>query len=124
MRSVRVFAVLITVFFCVGITSGNPVEGEKTRLRQPDGTMVTGFVYGDEFHHRIESEEGYTLIKNTRTGFIEYALLEGGRLVPSGHIAGRHSSVRLREWGLRKHLSDRAFRIAEMRRLSPDIFHD
>ncbi|MFH1944886.1 MAG: immune inhibitor A domain-containing protein [Acidobacteriota bacterium] len=124
MRSFRICAAVIMVLLCGRIIFGNPVEGEKIQLRQPDGILITGFVFGDEFHHRIESEEGYTLIKNNRNGFIEYALLEAGRLVPSGIIAGRHSSARLREWGLRKHLSDRSFRIAELRRLSPDIFHE
>ena len=53
----------------------NPVWGERIVLAQPDGTLVEGFIFGDEFHVRIESKEGYTLIRNTDTGKIEYAVL-------------------------------------------------
>lgn len=103
---------------------GNPVFGEKIILTQLDGTKIIGYIYGDEFHHRIETEEGYTIILNQQTGWIEYALLENKRLVPSGIIVGVVSPSYLESINFPKHLSDRAFRIAEIREKSPEILHE
>ncbi|MCX7974090.1 MAG: hypothetical protein N3B16_06250 [Candidatus Aminicenantes bacterium] len=111
--------------FLLGLNlDGHPVWGERIELRQPDGTIVVGFIYGDEYHRRVEDAAGYTLIKNERTGWIEYALLEGNRLVPSGLIAGRVSESVLRKRGIRKHLSDRFWVIQQLRQLQPEIFHE
>ncbi len=102
----------------------NPVRGERIVLSQPDGTLLEGFVFGDEFHVRIESKEGYTLIKNTKTGQIEYAVLSENRLIPSGLVVGAVRPNHLQRINLPKHLSDRAFRIAEKRRQDPLSLHD
>lgn len=103
---------------------GHPVWGERIELRQPDGTIIIGFIYGDEYHHRIEDAKGYTLIRNERTGWIEYAILEGHRLVPSGLIAGRTAESVLQKRGIKKHLSDRIWVIQELKQLQPEIFHE
>ncbi len=95
-------------FFCGGLSLyGHPVWGERIELRQPDGSIVIGFIYGDEYHRRVETVEGYTILRNERTGWIEYATLEGQRLVPSGLIVGRVSESLLQKRGIKKHLSDR-----------------
>ena len=106
------------------MTFSHPVEGERIVLKQPDGTSVVGFIYGDEYYRRIETEEGYTVIFNEQTGYIEYAFKEDGRLVPSGLVVGQVRTQRLETLKIRKHLSGRAEKIAELRRTQPDIFHD
>jgi M6 family metalloprotease-like protein len=103
---------------------GDPVWGERIILTQPDGTLIEGFIYGDEYFHRIESKEGYTLILNEQTGTVEYAILLDNRLVPSGLIAGVVSSFDLERVHFPKHLSDRKYRIAEIRRKTPQNLHD
>jgi len=103
---------------------GHPVWGERIELRQPDGSMVVGFIFGDEYHRRVETAEGYTIIKNEKTGWIEYAVLAGQRLVPSGMVVGRVPVSELTKRGLEKHLSDRFWVVAEMRRTQPEIWHE
>lgn len=102
----------------------HPVWGEKLLLRQPDGTLVSGFIFGDEYHRRVETAEGYTIIRNEATGWLEFARLEGNRLVPSGLVVGRVDSSRLAAAGITKHLSDRAWVMEEIRRLNPEFLHD
>ena len=102
----------------------NPVWGERIVLAQPDGTLVEGFIFGDEFHVRIESKEGYTLIRNTDTGKIEYAVLFENRLIPAGLVVGSVRPDHLQRIKFPKHLSDRAFRIVDKRRQSPRDLHD
>jgi len=43
-------------------------------LRQPDGSEVTVRVWGDEYYQRVESLDGYTLIRN-QNNWICYAIL-------------------------------------------------
>ena len=102
----------------------DPVWGERIVLSQPDGTLFEAFVFGDEFHVRIESKEGYTLIRNTETGNIEYAVLSGDRLIPSGYVVGSLRPRYLQRINFPQHLSDRSFRIAEKRQHIPLDFHD
>ena len=103
---------------------GNAVWGEKIVLTQPNGTKIVGYIYGDEFHRRIETKQGYTMILNEETGAIEYALLENNRLVPSGMVVGEVKPFYLEQINFPKHLSDRKFKIDEIRRKSPERLHD
>ncbi len=103
---------------------GHPVWGEKIILTQPNGTKIVGYIYGDEFHRRIETKQGYTMILNEETGTIEYAVLENNKLVPSGMVVGEVKPFYLEQINLPKHLSDRKFKIAEIRRKSPEKLHD
>ncbi len=119
-----VFFFLILFPFLHSPLSANPVWGERIVLTQPDGTLIEGFIFGDEFHVRIESREGYTLIRNDKTGQIEYAMLLGDRLIPSGLVVGVVRPIRLQRISFPKHLSDRAYRIAEKRRQNPLDLHD
>ncbi len=114
---------LLTLFLHSPL-SGIPVWGERIVLFQPDGTLIEGFIFGDEFHLRIESKEGYTLIRNENTGQIEYAFLLENRLFPSGLAVGAVRPIYLQRIGFPKHLSDRAYRIAEKRRQNPLDLHD
>ena len=52
-----------------------PVFGEKFSLVQPDGTYVDVKIYGDEFYQRVESLDGYTLVRDPLTEYICYAKL-------------------------------------------------
>lgn len=120
-----IFCVLfLLTLFLDSPLSGNPVWRERIVLTQPDGTLFEGFIFGDEFHVRIESKEGYTLIRNENTGQIEYALLLENRLIPSGLAVGAVRPIYLQRIGFPKHLSDRAYRIAEKRRQNPLDLHD
>ena len=48
-------------------------EGEICILKQPDNSYVQVRVWGDEFYQRVESLDGYTLIRDPLTRWICYA---------------------------------------------------
>ncbi|MEZ4387611.1 MAG: M6 family metalloprotease domain-containing protein [Candidatus Krumholzibacteriia bacterium] len=70
--------------------ANHPFNGEEMFLKQPDGTRVQVTVYGDEWYARIESPDGYTLVRDAATGVICYARLssEGQQLVSTGVRVG------------------------------------
>ena len=63
-----------------------PHNGDPFPLRQPDGVTVDVLVWGDEFYQRIESLDGYTLIRDPDSGVIVYAELsaDGTQLIYIG----------------------------------------
>jgi len=64
------------------------VENAPITLTQPDGQVLTVFLTGDEFHHRVYDKAGYTIVKDPASGFYVYAAKEQGRLVPGALVAG------------------------------------
>ncbi len=70
----------ITVLPALGLlmalsASACPVAGEMQRLRQPDGERVSVRVWGDECYQRVESPDGFPLIRDPKNGVICYARL-------------------------------------------------
>jgi len=122
--SVALSSFLFLFFSLPSPQYGNPVYGEKIILIQPNGIEIAGYIYGDEFQRRIETEEGYTIILNEQTGMIEYAIMKNKKLEPSGMIVGIVSPSYLEKINFPKHLSDRAYRIAEIRKKSPELLHE
>lgn len=61
------------------------VEGQPVTITQPNSTTVQVFMFGDEFHHRLETAGGYTTVQD-KSGWYCYAQLafSGTRLVSSG----------------------------------------
>jgi hypothetical protein len=121
---IKVLFILLSAPLLFSPLFGNAVWGEKIILTQPNGINIVGYIYGDEFHHRIETKQGYTMILNEETGTIEYAVLENNKLVPSGLVVGVIKPFYLEQINFPKHLSDRKFKIAEIRRKSPERLHD
>ena len=52
-----------------------PNNGDIFKLKQPDGSYVEVKVWGDEFYQRVESLDGYTLVRDPQTRLICYAEL-------------------------------------------------
>ena len=63
-----------------------PASPDPIKILQPDGSVISARMCGDEFQGWVETEAGYTIIKNTKTGIWEYGLLDGrtGQIQPSG----------------------------------------
>ncbi|MBN1575728.1 MAG: M6 family metalloprotease domain-containing protein [Chitinispirillaceae bacterium] len=74
---------LSTALFFNGIAA--PHNGEQFELSQPDGSTVPVVVWGDEFYQRVETPDGFTLIRNNETGWICYAKLapDSSELIPT-----------------------------------------
>ncbi len=86
----RLFASIMgasVVMFLFSISLyAHPMNGEKFQFKQPDGTRVAVKVFGDEYYQRVESEDGYTLIRNKK-GNICYAKLDSsGRLEATNRV--------------------------------------
>ena len=89
-----------------------PYFGVEFQFDQPDGTSVPVRVYGDEFYQRVESLDGYTLIRNDQTSWIEYAILsaDGNQFLPSGirytnsAISKSTHSQQFRQLSIQKHI--------------------
>ena len=80
-------------------------------MPQPDGTMVSIGLMGDEFYHFNITEDGYTVMLNDR-GAYEYAQLDGKTLKPSGVLAHNYADRTTQEIMLlantAKNLTDQA----------------
>lgn len=124
MKRTRCVVSLLFFFSIFNFSFSHPVDGEKIILKQPDGKSIIAYIYGDEYCRRIETEEGYTIVPNEKTGYIEFAVKKEGRLIPSGLVVGRIRTQSLGRLEIKKHLSERSERIAELRRIQPEIFHD
>ncbi|KNY30306.1 M6 family metalloprotease domain-containing protein [Pseudobacteroides cellulosolvens] len=68
--------------------SAAPYSGDLFNLIQPDGSFVSVKVFGDEFYQKVESIDGYTLIRDPKTNWICYADLnsEGTEFVSTGVV--------------------------------------
>ena len=72
-----------------------PANPEPIELTQPDGTKITVRLYGDEFYNWFEDVDGYTVIKDTETGYWKYAEKNSsGDLVPSQEVVGETKSLK------------------------------
>ena len=86
----KLLTLLITIFSLVFASmnvSAAWLEKHPITVTQPDGTTIGLFVTGDEFHHRVHDEKGYTLLKNSE-GWVVYAALLNDSLVPTNYIFG------------------------------------
>lgn len=64
------------ILFCLPkFLRADVVRGEIFSIKQPDGSRVEVKIWGDEFYQRVESLDGYTLIRNRQTQWICYAQL-------------------------------------------------
>jgi hypothetical protein len=46
------------------------IENRPTELWQPDGTVIKAYVTGDAYHRRFHDKDGFTMIRDDRTGII------------------------------------------------------
>jgi len=84
----------IMLFLCQAITViASPAYPYLIQMKQPDGSSVSVYLKGDEKIHRMESEDGYSLLyDNNRT--IVYAIAgEKGDMIPSS-VSARNVSLR------------------------------
>ncbi len=74
------------------------------QMKQPDGTPVNLYLYGDEFYNWFEDTDGYTVIQDTQTKAWSYAQQNDfGELEPSKNLVGK---VRPTDLNIKKSLKD------------------
>lgn len=83
------FKILIFILTLSGVRQeirAIPAYPFAVTIQQPDGSYITLRQYGDEFTNYITTEDGYTVVKNSRDFYV-YAQLENGQLSPSSYVA-------------------------------------
>jgi len=97
------FVLLLSAVIVPRSAHGAPYRGAVFSLEQPDGSRVDVKVWGDEYYQRVESLDGYTLVRDPQTGEICYADLaaDGAELVSTGVRLGSRDPGDL---GLARHL--------------------
>lgn len=80
-----------------------PYLGQEFTFYNPDGSTVSVRGWGNQFAAVFEALDGYTVVKDPESGFLEYAVLSPDKqsLVPTGTRAGSDAPERL---GLPQHL--------------------
>ena len=63
-----------------------PAHSNRMKVKQPDGSLVTIQLHGDEWLHFNTTGDGYTVVKN-QNGYYVYAEVENGLLKPTTLIA-------------------------------------
>ncbi len=85
---VSALALIATFISFASSAKGMPASPHPYTVRQPDGTLVSVYVRGDEFFHWEEDAAGYTLVRD-RDGVLVYAALDAqGNLAPTKIKAG------------------------------------
>jgi hypothetical protein len=80
--------------FVVPNVYADPAPPDLHTLQQPDGTKFQARLWGDEWVHGWETPDGYTILKDLKTGIWFYAE-QGpqGNLVATGAVVGRDQPV-------------------------------
>lgn len=84
-RALFAFIIVACMFISTSAWSA-PASPFPIISEQPDGSSVEVFRRGDEFVNWVETPEGYPLVKNTATGFWEYAYVSENTFTPSGTV--------------------------------------
>lgn len=82
----RLSLTTLTLCACAAAALAVPAKQGLLNYPQPDGTTVSISLYGDEHSHRYETADGYQLLPGAG-GALEYARLDGSRLVSTGIVA-------------------------------------
>ena len=67
--------------------SAIPADPQLKQVRQPDGSVLTIRIWGDEWHNMVLTSDGVPLYRNKLSGAFEYARLSGDTLAGSGIVA-------------------------------------
>ncbi|MBP1662986.1 MAG: family metalloprotease domain protein, partial [Bacteroidetes bacterium] len=103
MKKFLFLVILVTVLFSKAYAV--PAYPGPIKYTQPDGSVITVQLKGDERVHWAESSDGYTLLSNGKNGW-EYAVADqSGDIKASGILAREVSKRTLQELQFLKGLS-------------------
>jgi M6 family metalloprotease-like protein len=89
MRRITKICMLLSmaVTLCASSAYAIPADTRPKKVVQPDGTVLTVVMSGDEHRHLSFTEDGFPLFYNSRTKTFEYARLSGNSVAGSGITA-------------------------------------
>jgi len=94
-RDAKIPRVLLLVLLALALAPtlrirAGPAAPIVVALTQPDGTTFDAMGFGDEWGSGYETEQGYTVVQDERTGVWRYAIIDRiGSLVPGQLHAGQ-----------------------------------
>lgn len=94
------------------------------QVTQPDGTVLTIKLEGDEWFNYVTTEDGYLIVQN-EDGFYEYARFENEMIIPTGVIARseRNDSEKALLRTLGKNVISRSTELSIRRAVKRDMGH-
>ena len=81
----KILLLLVGVLTAVAVQAV-PAHPNPVKVQHPDGTYVTIRLHGDEWLNFTTTEDGYSVIKDSR-GYYVYANLKEGKLQPTTQVA-------------------------------------
>lgn len=81
--------VFLLILFSAANLSAAFLRDMPMNLVQPDGTALSCFASGDEYHNWLHDSENYTIIQDAQSGFYCYATKLNDSVVASNLIAGK-----------------------------------
>lgn len=95
LKTLLKFVMVVTALLGGVLPSGAIVANpEPVQVRQPDGTILTLTLHGDEFCNYVTTSDGYTVAYNSAEGRWEYGILDAdGAVVPGGVAVGANKQV-------------------------------
>ena len=104
---------LLSFCFLIGFSFAAWLDNMPMTMTQPDGSKLSCFASGDEYHNWLHDADGFTIMRNPRTGFWVYATGTRGSLTASAFIPGQSDPKAL---GLTPRLNISEAEYKEMRR--------
>ena len=86
MKYYRYITLLVSLFCTLAITAV-PAKRSKTQVRQPDGTMITVMMRGDENFHFMCTEDGMPIVMNADKAYCYAYMADDGVLRASAQMA-------------------------------------
>lgn len=77
------FIILIVILLVVECVQAGSASPKPFDIIQPDGTVITLHMVGDEYYHWTETTDNQVVIRSEE-GYYEYATIQNGEIVPSG----------------------------------------
>lgn len=87
--------VALASWFLQGSAFGVPACPEPAQVRQPDGSLITVVLRGDEHVHWYEDQRGYLIKRSAAGGPWVYARQVDGRVVVTEHVVGQADPAEL-----------------------------
>lgn len=84
--SARAAMMLLALMLCANQMMAVPAHPKAVKVQQPDGSYLTIRLCGDEWMHFTTTDDGYSVVKDSR-GYYVYAELKGGELKATAQVA-------------------------------------
>lgn len=81
------YITLLVSLFCTLAIMAVPAKRSKTQVRQPDGTMITVMMRGDENFHFMSTEDGMPIVMNADKAYCYAYMADDGVLRASAQMA-------------------------------------